>query len=126
MTFNDVLNKKRYKKELTKQEISYVIDEYNKGIIKDCQMSALIMAMTINGMTRKETIYLTDAMIKSGKIIDLSKVGGIVVDKNSTGALGDKVTLVLSPLLASLDINIAKISGKFFLIHFRTKVRYRF
>lgn len=112
MNIKDIINKKRLKRTLTKEEIEYVINGFVKDDIKDYQMSSLLMAITINGMTFEETLNLTDSMLKSGDILDLSNVNGIVVDKHSTGGIGDKVTLILAPLLASLDIKIAKMSGR--------------
>ena len=112
MTIIDVINKKRLNKELTREEISFAINGYLDGSVKDYQMSSLLMAIVLNGMTDRETIDLTDIMIKSGDIIDLSRIDGIIVDKHSTGGVGDKVTLVLGPLLASLGIKIAKMSGR--------------
>ena len=111
MNIKDIINKKRLKQTLTKEEIEYVINGFVNEDIKDYQMSALLMAITINGMTFEETLNLTDSMLRSGDILDLSNVDGIVVDKHSTGGIGDKVTLVLSPLLASLGIKVAKMSG---------------
>lgn len=112
MTIIEVIDKKRLKKELTREEIEFAIKGYLDGSIKDYQMSSLLMAIVLNGMTDSETISLTDVMLKSGDIIDLSEVEGIIVDKHSTGGVGDKVTLVLGPLLASLGIKIAKMSGR--------------
>ncbi|MBQ9072108.1 MAG: thymidine phosphorylase [Bacilli bacterium] len=112
MTIIDIINKKRLRKELTREEIEFAINGYLDESIKDYQMSSLLMAIVLNGMTARETIDLTDIMIKSGDIIDLSKIDGIIVDKHSTGGVGDKVTLVLGPLLASLGIKIAKMSGR--------------
>ena len=112
MNIKDIINKKRLKQTLTKEEIEYVINGFVNEDIKDYQMSALLMAITINGMTFEETLNLTDSMLRSGDILDLSNVDGIVVDKHSTGGIGDKVTLVLSPLLASLGIKVAKMSGR--------------
>ena len=112
MTIIDIINKKRLKEELTKEELEFAINGYLDESIKDYQMSSLLMAIVLNGMTDRETINLTDVMLKSGDIIDLSEVEGIIVDKHSTGGVGDKVTLVLGPLLASLGIKIAKMSGK--------------
>lgn len=112
MTIIDIINKKRLKQELTREEISFAVNGYLDSTIKDYQMSSLLMAIVLNGMTDRETIDLTDVMLNSGDIIDLSKIDGIIVDKHSTGGVGDKVTLVLAPLLASLGIKIAKMSGR--------------
>lgn len=112
MNIIDIINKKRLNGELTREEIQFFVKGYVNNEIEDYQMSALLMAITINGMTDRETIDLTDMMLNSGDIIDLSKIEGIIVDKHSTGGVGDKVTLVLGPLLASLGIKIAKMSGK--------------
>ena len=112
MTIIDIITKKRLNKELTRDEIKFFVNGYLDGSIKDYQMSSLLMAIVINGMSDRETIDLTDIMLHSGDVIDLSKIDGIIVDKHSTGGVGDKVTLVLAPLLASLGIKIAKMSGK--------------
>jgi len=112
MTIIDVINKKRNRKQLTREEIEFAVNGYLDGSVKDYQMSSLLMAIVLNGMTARETIDLTDIMIKSGDVLDLSKIDGIIVDKHSTGGVGDKVTLVLGPLLASLGIKIAKMSGR--------------
>ena len=112
MTIIDIINRKKAYKELSREEIEFAVNGYLDGSIKDYQMSALLMAILLNGMTDKETIDLTDVMIKSGDVLDLSRIEGIIVDKHSTGGVGDKVTLVLGPLLASLGIKIAKMSGR--------------
>ena len=112
MTIIDIIDKKRMCKELTRDEIGFFVNGYVNGDIEDYQMSALLMAIVINGMNKREIIDLTDFMLHSGDIIDLSKVDGIIVDKHSTGGVGDKVTLVLAPLLASLGIKVAKMSGR--------------
>lgn len=112
MTIIDIINKKRINNELAREEIEFAVNGYIDGSVEDYQMSSLLMAIVLNGMTDKETINLTDIMLKSGDIIDLSKIDGIIVDKHSTGGVGDKVTLVLGPLLASLGIKIAKMSGR--------------
>lgn len=112
MTIIDIINKKRNKQELTKEEIKFAVDGMLNGNVLDYQMSALLMAITINGMSDEEAIDLTDVMLKSGDILDLSEIDGVIVDKHSTGGVGDKVTLVLAPILASLGIKIAKMSGR--------------
>ena len=112
MNIKEIINKKRLNKELTKEEISYAVNGFVDGSVADYQMSALLMAITINGMTFLETLNLTDCMLKSGEILDLSKIDGTVVDKHSTGGIGDKVTIILAPLLASLGIKVAKMSGR--------------
>lgn len=112
MNIIDIIDKKRNNEELTRNEIKFLVDGYVNGEIEDYQMSALLMAIVINGMTDRETIDLTDMMLHSGYVADLSRINGIIVDKHSTGGVGDKVTLVFGPLLASLGIKIAKMSGK--------------
>ena len=107
-----IIGKKRDKQELNKQEINYFITEYTKGNIPDYQAAALIMAIYINGMKEREITDLTLAMADSGEKIDLSEIGAIMVDKHSTGGVGDKITIIISPILASLGINIAKMSGR--------------
>ena len=102
----EIIDKKRLGCILTKEEIEYVIKEYTNGNIPDYQMSALLMAICINGMTEEETIYLTDSFINSGEIIDTSNIKGKIVDKHSTGGVGDKTTLVLAPLLATLGYKV--------------------
>ena len=112
MNIIDIIDKKRLKGELTREEIGFAVNEYVKGNVKDYQMSSLLMAILINGMNDREVIDLTDMMLHSGDVLDLSAIDGIIVDKHSTGGVGDKVTLVLGPLLASLGIKIAKMSGR--------------
>ena len=110
MNILDIIEKKRDKIELTKEEIEYVVKGYTNGDIADYQMSALIMAIYINGMTKKETVNLTLAMANSGDILDLSTLGEIIVDKHSTGGVGDKVSLILLPLVASVGVTVSKMS----------------
>ena len=107
-----IIGKKRDKQELNKQEINYFITEYTKGNIPDYQAAALIMAIYINGMKEREITDLTLAMADSGEKIDLSEIGAIMVDKHSTGGVGDKVTIALLPIIASLGIPVAKMSGR--------------
>ena len=112
MTIIDIIEKKKNKLELSHDEIKFVIDGMLNKNIEDYQISSLLMAIVLNGMTLEETTYLTEEMLNSGEKIDLSKIDGTIVDKHSTGGVGDKVTLVLAPLLASLGIKIAKMSGR--------------
>ncbi len=108
----EIIEKKRDKKELTKEEIEYFAQGYTKGEIKDYQAAALLMAIYLNGMTKKETANLSIAMANSGDILDLKIKNKIFVDKHSTGGVGDKISLILLPLVASLGASIAKMSGR--------------
>ena len=112
MTIVEIINKKKNKKALSKSEIDFFIKGYCNNSIKDYQASALLMAIRLNGMNEKETYYMTNAIINSGKRFDLSNIEGIKVDKHSTGGVGDKTSLVLVPLLASLGLKVAKMSGR--------------
>ena len=107
----DIIEKKRDKKTLSKEEIDYVITNYTNNNIPDYQMSALLMAIYLNGMDKEETTNMTLAMANSGEVLDLSKLNKIFVDKHSTGGVGDKVSLILLPLVASLGVPVAKMSG---------------
>lgn len=111
MNIQDIIAKKRDKQELTKEEITYFINAYTKGEVTDYQAAALIMAIYINGMTDEETTELTLAMAYSGDVLDLSSLGE-VIDKHSTGGVGDKITLILMPIIASFGIPVAKMSGR--------------
>ncbi len=111
MNIIDIIQKKEEKKELTKDEISFFIKGYTAGNIPDYQASALIMAIFLNGMTDREVMDLTLEMAYSGDVLDLSSLG-TVVDKHSTGGVGDKITLILAPIIASLGIPVAKMSGR--------------
>ena len=111
MDILEIIGKKRDKKKLTKEEIEYFVKEYTNGNIADYQAAALVMAIYINGMTIEETTNLTLAMAYSGDVLDLSSVGN-VVDKHSTGGIGDKVTIILMPIVASLGVKVAKMSGR--------------
>lgn len=111
MTIIDIITKKKNKQELNYEEIKYAVNGYIDGDIKDYQMSSLLMAITINGMSEQETFDLTDIMLKSGETINLMNLES-VVDKHSTGGVGDKTTLILAPLVASCGVNVAKMSGR--------------
>lgn len=112
MRIIDIIEKKRDKQELTKQEIEYFVTEYTKGNVKDYQASALVMAIFLNGMTDQETTNLTIAMAHSGETLDLSTLNETIVDKHSTGGVGDKVSLILLPLVSSMGVPVAKMSGR--------------
>ena len=112
MNILEIIEKKRDKKELKKDEIEYFIEGYTNDKIADYQASALIMAIYLNGMTKQETTDMTIAMANSGEQLDLSKLNEIIVDKHSTGGVGDKVSLILLPLVASLGVPVAKMSGR--------------
>ena len=112
MNILGIIAKKRDKKILTKEEITYFVNEYTKGTITDYQAAALIMAIYINGMTDDEITNLTISMAESGDIVDLSDVADVIIDKHSTGGVGDKITLILAPIIAAIGIPVAKMSGR--------------
>ncbi len=112
MNILEIIEKKRDRKELAKEEIEYFIKLYVKNEIADYQVAALIMAIFLNGNTKEETTNLTLAMAHSGEILDLSELNTTIVDKHSTGGVGDKVSICLLPLVASLGVKIAKMSGR--------------
>ena len=112
MNIIEIIEKKKNREILTYEEIEYAVMGYVNKEIEDYQMSSLLMAIVLNGMTNQETFDLTDVMLNSGEKIDLSDIEGIIVDKHSTGGVGDKTTLILAPLVASMGIKIAKMSGR--------------
>lgn len=111
MNILDIISKKRDKQELSKEEIEYFIEKYTCNEITDYQAAALIMAIYLNGMNKEETANFTMAMAHSGDVLNLSKLG-TVVDKHSTGGVGDKVTIVMMPIIAALGVKVAKMSGR--------------
>ena len=112
MRMYDLIMKKRNSLELSKEEISYIIKEYVAGNIPDYQMSAFLMAIYFKGMSKEETLYMTMEVAHSGDMVDLSSIKGVKVDKHSTGGVGDKTTLIIAPIVASLGVKVAKMSGR--------------
>lgn len=112
MNMYEIISKKRDKKKLTSEEIEYFVSGYTKGTIPDYQMSALLMAIFLNGMDAEEIFGLTLSMMRSGKVMDLSFIPGTKVDKHSTGGVGDKVSLILAPLVAACGVTVPMISGR--------------
>lgn len=112
MRIYDIIEKKRDGQKLTKEEIDFFVQEYTKENIEDYQASALLMAIFINGMDEEETVNLTESMAHSGDVLDLSAIDGITADKHSTGGVGDKTSLIVAPICATLGIKMAKMSGR--------------
>ncbi len=112
MDMLSIIEKKKTGKELTKGEIDFWIENYCTDVIPDYQASALLMAIRLMGMNKRETFDLTEAMMNSGKRLDLSAISGVKCDKHSTGGVGDKTSMALCPMVASLGIKVAKMSGR--------------
>ncbi len=112
MSMIDTINKKRLGKVLSREELEEAFNGYFQGNIPDYQMSSLLMAICLRGMTDEETLDLTDIFIRSGEVLDLSGVDGITVDKHSTGGVGDKTTLIVASIVASLGLKVPKMSGR--------------
>ena len=112
MIFTEIIRKKRDGFSLTEEEITFAIKEYTTGEIPDYQMAAFLMAVVLKGMAKDETLFLTRAMLDSGKTFDLSKIPGRKIDKHSTGGVGDKVSLILAPLVASCGVVVPMVSGR--------------
>src|SRR5437868_5504932 len=108
----DLIAKKRTGGSHSQEEINFIIDTLMHGDLPDYQLSAWLMAVVLRGMNLDETAFLTDAMAKSGQVLDLSSIGPVVGDKHSTGGVGDKTTLVFVPMLAAVGIPMAKLSGR--------------
>lgn len=112
MRIYDIIAKKRDRKELTDEEIAFFVKGAVDGTVTDYQITALLMAIYLNGMTDRETVTLTIKMAESGDMLNLSGIEGITADKHSTGGVGDKTTLIVTPIVASLGIKVAKMSGR--------------
>ncbi|MBS4033629.1 MAG: thymidine phosphorylase [Ignavibacterium sp.] len=112
MNFTEIIKKKRDGLSLTKEEINFSTNNYTSGKIPDYQFSAFLMAGFLNGFSKQETSYLTEAMLHSGKVIDLSAIKGLKVDKHSTGGVGDKTSLIIAPIAAAAGIPVPMISGR--------------
>lgn len=108
----DLIQKKKDGLAHTKEEIDFLVENYTKGAIEDYQMSAWLMAVCFNGLTDEETAYMTESFVNSGDVLDFSSISSDIADKHSTGGVGDKVTLVLIPILAQLGVYTAKLSGR--------------
>lgn len=112
MNILSIIEKKRDKKALSKEEIEFFIKEYTNGNIPDYQAASLIMAIYLNGMNKHEMVDLTIAMANSGKMLDLSDISDCIIDKHSTGGVGDKITIIVMPIVAALGVPVAKMSGR--------------
>ena len=112
MHIYDIISKKKRGEVLSDEEINFFVSGYTDGSIPDYQISALLMAILLRGCTNEETATLTEAISKSGDTVDLTSLGDTTVDKHSTGGVGDKTTLILAPIVASIGAKVAKMSGR--------------
>ena len=112
MNIIDIINRTKNKKELSEEEIRWLVENYTSGIIPDYQMSSWLMAVCLNGLTERETLCLTLAMRDSGEILDLSSINGVTVDKHSTGGVGDKTSLIIAPVTSACGVYVPKMSGR--------------
>ncbi|MDE6035544.1 MAG: thymidine phosphorylase [Ruminococcus sp.] len=112
MNIIDIINKTKNKKELSENEIRWIVGNYTAGNLPDYQMSAWLMAVCLNGLTERETLSLTLAMRDSGDILDLSGINGVTVDKHSTGGVGDKTSLIIAPVASVCGVYVPKMSGR--------------
>ncbi len=108
----EIIDKKRLGLKLDKEEIKLAFMGYNDGVVEDYQMASLLMAITIQGFSFEETLTLTDLMLSSGKKMDTKRINGVLVDKHSTGGVGDKTSLILGPVMAALGLKMGKLSGR--------------
>lgn len=108
----EIIQKKRDGGQLSREELAWLVQGHTAGRIPDYQMSAFLMAVHFRGMTPQETVWLTEAVMRSGEVLDLSSIPGPKIDKHSTGGVGDKVSLVLAPLVAALGVKVPMISGR--------------
>lgn len=112
MNTAELIRKKRNNEHLTKEEILFLVNGFTKNKIPDYQFSAFLMSVYFNGMSKEETSALTEAMLYSGKVLDLSSIKGIKIDKHSTGGVGDKTSLILAPIAAAAGVKVPMISGR--------------
>src|ERR1035438_992068 len=112
MNVIEIIKKKRDREELSRNEINFIVESFTKNKTPDYQFSAFLMATYLNGMNVAETSYLTEAMLYSGKVIDLKSVKGVKVDKHSTGGIGDKTSLIIAPIAAAAGVPVPMISGR--------------
>ena len=112
MNVCDIINKTKRKYELNKEEMNWLVNNFTSGNIPDYQFSAWLMAVCLNSLTENEILCMTESMKNSGKILDLSDIDGITVDKHSTGGVGDKTSLVIGPVAAACGVYVPKMSGR--------------